>query len=352
MVAMADVCDIIAPAVERGFPAPYFGGKRHAARLVWQAIGENVQHYIEPFCGTAAVLLAVPARANRLETINDADGYVVNALRALKFAPDEVTEHADWPVSELDLHARHLALLSEAKPDVKRLMTDPYYYDARAAGWWIWGLGSCICGDWCHGAGAWTRERIMGEKSPAGAPGISLARPHLTCRNGVHVLPDRGWREAPRREFLLGWFRSIAARLERVRILCGDWRSVCTPSVLFCRRSRGITGLFLDPPYRRDNGRDPHLYATESDVALDAYSWAFEHGDDPRLRIVLAGWEGDVELPPGWRLVRWNKPGGYSAMGGPDTQRLERLWLSPHCLPVDQTPGVQLAWITQSGSAG
>lgn len=35
-------------------PFPYFGGKRRAASLVWEAIG-NVDHYVEPFCGSAAV---------------------------------------------------------------------------------------------------------------------------------------------------------------------------------------------------------------------------------------------------------------------------------------------------------
>lgn len=55
-------------------PFSYFGGKRHAAARIWSAIG-NVAHYVEPFCGSAAVLLARPSTPHR-ETINDADGMV------------------------------------------------------------------------------------------------------------------------------------------------------------------------------------------------------------------------------------------------------------------------------------
>ena len=53
-------------------PFYYFGGKSRAASQVWEALG-NPDHYIEPFCGSAAVLLARPNK-DRLETINDADG--------------------------------------------------------------------------------------------------------------------------------------------------------------------------------------------------------------------------------------------------------------------------------------
>lgn len=40
-------------------PFPYFGGKATIAPLVWEALGNPVR-YIEPFCGSAAVLLARP----------------------------------------------------------------------------------------------------------------------------------------------------------------------------------------------------------------------------------------------------------------------------------------------------
>ena len=41
-------------------PFPYFGGKRRAAPIIWAALGDP-GGYVEPFAGSAAVLLARPA---------------------------------------------------------------------------------------------------------------------------------------------------------------------------------------------------------------------------------------------------------------------------------------------------
>jgi DNA adenine methylase len=40
-------------------PFPYFGGKSKIAGAVWQRFGD-VQNYVEPFCGSATMLLARP----------------------------------------------------------------------------------------------------------------------------------------------------------------------------------------------------------------------------------------------------------------------------------------------------
>ena len=54
-------------------PFPYFGGKRRAAPIIWQALGDP-SGYVEPFAGSAAVLLARPPfKGRRTETLNDAD---------------------------------------------------------------------------------------------------------------------------------------------------------------------------------------------------------------------------------------------------------------------------------------
>ena len=104
-------------------PFPWFGGKRRVADTVWSALG-NVDHYVEPFAGSAAVLLARP-HVGRCETINDADSMVSNFWRALKAAPDEVAAHCDWPVLETDLHARHLWLIGRRESLTEKLVADP-----------------------------------------------------------------------------------------------------------------------------------------------------------------------------------------------------------------------------------
>ena len=73
-------------------PFPWFGGKAPVAAQVWEALG-NVDHYLEPFFGSGAVLLARP-HAPRLETVNDLDGFLANFWRAVRAAPDEVAHHA------------------------------------------------------------------------------------------------------------------------------------------------------------------------------------------------------------------------------------------------------------------
>ena len=104
-------------------PFPWFGGKSAVADLVWQGLGD-VDNYIEPFFGSGAVLFLRPRGAGRVETVNDADGFVANFWRALQRDADAVAYHADNPVNEVDLHARHIWLIGERERITERLMGD------------------------------------------------------------------------------------------------------------------------------------------------------------------------------------------------------------------------------------
>lgn len=284
-------------------PFPYFGGKRRAADLVWSALG-NVDHYVEPFAGSAAVLLARP-HAGRCETINDADAMLANFWRAVAADPAAVARHADWPVNETDLHARHRWLIGQRESLAAMLDADPLAFDARVAGWWVWGL-SCWIGDgWCK-----TSTRTI---PFLGNTGMGIHS------QGHTPLVD------------------LATRLRGVRVACGDWRRVVSRTVLF--PSSGTTGVFLDPPYT-DGRMEYAAGGGGGDVATAAREWAAEHGSDPRLRIVLAGYEGEHAMPRGWRSVAWRAGGaGYVARDGErHNQKRERLWLSPHCLGDDALP--------------
>ncbi len=134
-------------------PFPYFGGKSRVADLVWSRLGE-VDNYVEPFAGSSAVLLRRP-EPGKIETINDANHYVVNFWRAVKRDPAAVAEHADHPVTEADLHARHryLCLGRPAEKFRRSIETDPEYCDAKFAGWWVWGQCCWIGGGWCDATG-------------------------------------------------------------------------------------------------------------------------------------------------------------------------------------------------------
>ncbi|HET8777945.1 MAG TPA: DNA adenine methylase [Candidatus Limnocylindria bacterium] len=171
-------------------PYPWFGGKRRIASLFWERVGD-VPNYIEPFYGSGAVLLGRP-HAPRVETVNDLDAYICNFVRAVQQDPDAVAYYADSPVNETDLHARHQWLVTAGKKLVDRLLEDPEYFDAKVAGWWVWGLCLWIGSGWCAEPG-WRGRGNAGRRSRginAGAivesagPVDWMPRPDLSAPNG------------------------------------------------------------------------------------------------------------------------------------------------------------------------
>ena len=97
--------------------------------------------------------------------------------------------------------------------------------------------------------------------------------------------------------------------------------------------------MLLDPPYSAPRTSD--LY-THDGLATQAVSrWCLEHGTDPKLRIVLCGYEGEHDLP-GWTVIPWKAQGGYGHQAQATANlnhHKERLWLSPNCItPTETTP--------------
>lgn len=306
-------------------PFVWFGGKRKVAHIVWEALG-NVDHFVEPFFGSGAVLLNRP-HAAKCETVNDADGLLANFWRAVSLDPEAVAHHAANPVNEADLHARHLWLVN-AKPDItERLMGDPEYFDTKAAGWWVWGVNCWIGSGFCSGDGPWVSIDGVFQKADTGK-GVNRQLPHLGNEGRGTVRSIAG----DRKEFLRGWFCDLAARLQHVRVACGDWSRVCGPSVT--RSAGGICGIFFDPPYDLDMRTT--VYANESNCARDVLAWCEANGNDPALRIVLAGYDGEHNHleQHGWRVHAWKTSGGFGGGRGgrgDENASKERLWFSPHC---------------------
>ncbi len=311
-------------------PFPWFGGKSPVADAVWAALGD-VKNYVEPFFGSGAVLFLRPDGVGDIETVNDADGLLANFWRALQRESDAVAEYADWPVNEADLHARHIWLIGERERITDRLCGDPEFYDAKAAGWWVWGQCCWIGSGWCSGRGPWTSENgEMVMRNPG--QGVNRQLPHLG---------DPGKERLPWLKSYLGEF---AARLRRVRVCCGDWARVCGPSVTF---RHGLTGVFLDPPYADSATRTKGLYANDCEqVAHAVRKWAIEQGANPLMRIVLAGYEGEHEMPSTWCVQEWEAVGGYGLIAESDeatgraNKGRERLWFSPACVKVVDEQGL------------
>ena len=172
-------------------PFPYFGGKRTVASLVWPRLGD-VRNYIEPFCGSAAMLLCRP-HAPQIETINDIDCMVANFWRATQHNPEMVASWADWPVSEADLHARHrwLVGLGRSRKASRRVMAfrrrmreDPDFCDAKIAGWWCWGACMWIGGAWCAQRASGPKQQLPRVDGDKCGVGVHRKRPALADGNG------------------------------------------------------------------------------------------------------------------------------------------------------------------------
>jgi hypothetical protein len=327
-------------------PFPYFGGKRRAAPRIWQALGDP-SGYVEPFAGSAAVLLARPSfKGRRVETLNDADGWLVNTWRAIQLSPDAVAAAAWGPVAEIDYHARLAWLQERRTPDlVAWLEGDPEAHDAKAAGWWLYVL-ACGIGD-PFGPGPWRVVDGHLRKVGNAGRGVNRELPHLgDAGRGVNRelphLGDAGQgvnRELPHlgdagQGQLRAYMQALAERLHRVRITCGSWERVVKPSVT--RSGTGGDGsraVFLDPPYATSGD----LYAhAGGDVAVGVREWCTAA---PReLRIILCGYddEHDALLAHGWSVTEGKAGRGAGYSVNPTNGRRERLWLSPACIGTEQ----------------
>lgn len=265
---------------------PYFGGKRRAAAQVWDALG-TVDRYIEPFFGSGAVLLGAPVRP-KSELVNDLSHHVANLWRALQHNPAEVWRVASAPCSEVELKARAKWLKAWNPPD----FSDLDAHDAHAAGVWLW----FVCAD--IGAGP---ENPQLQRNGSG--------------RGVKALGFNEHREA-----------EIVERIKRIEVLCGDW-SRCVTSAALGGGLKPRVGVFLDPPY--GSGIVPYDDQTGT-VARDVWEWAIANGNNPQLRIVVAGYDDGRALPDGWTAVERVEQGGYGSNNG--NRFRERLWRSPHCV--------------------
>jgi hypothetical protein len=333
-------------------PFPYFGGKSTVAPLIWERLGADVSNYCEPFFGSGAVLLSRPRLPDTvIETVNDKDGFVCNVFRAIRDDPATVARYADHMVNENDLHARHLWLVERKDALISRLEADPDYYDAKIAGWWVWGISCWIGGEFCSGKGPWRAiedangifnlvhlgdagrgvNRRLVYLGDAGR-GVNRRLVHLgDAGRGHEICPQCG-------EGLCGlyqWMEALAQRLRRVRVCCGDWSRIMGPTPTW---KQGLTGIYLDPPYSAEAGRDTVYSCDDMTVAHDVRKWCLENGDNPLLRIALSGYvgEGHEALEAvGWDVVDWKAHGGYGTQGngrGRENSNKERIWFSPHAL--------------------
>jgi len=298
-------------------PFCYFGGKGSVAHLVWEALG-NPSHYIEPFFGSGAVLLARP-NDDGCETVNDKDGFIANVWRSLQKDPDEVAKWCDWPVNHVDLNCRRKKLIANEARLVENLVADDDFCDPKLAGYWIW-AASCWIGS------GLTQPDAIPHISHAGK-GVHAQIPHIGD-SGMGV-------QEPYNIGLYKWFRKLSERLRRVRVVCGDWTRVCGGN---WQDKMGTCGVYFDAPYTNE-GRDSDIYHHDSgSLAPAIIEWSAKRGAMKDYRIVISGYEEYAPLlKHGWCKSHWSAAGGYGNTGGKQetnqnqNRHRETLYFSPNC---------------------
>ncbi len=90
-------------------PVPYFGSKGRLADAIVAAFPDHT-HYVEPYSGSLAVLLAKPPSV--METANDLDGDLVHFWKVLRDRPDDLAR-----VCALTPHSRAEHLEAYDRPD-------------------------------------------------------------------------------------------------------------------------------------------------------------------------------------------------------------------------------------------
>lgn len=291
--------DVLPPTTVKTPLPRYMGSKARIAADVWLRFGD-ITHYVEPFAGSAAVLFARPGRRTGYrETINDASGLIVNALRSCRNHPTVVAEWVKRPGSTLDLEAAWRASHDAADDLPAKLRADPYWCDPDLGGMFVYGAGWVI--------------NVSAFLSPSHRPGRPLSA--ASALSGATVDPDEA-------------LRLVAARLRRCVILCGDWAGPVTDASVGATDSGWSqrVGVFMDPPYDLSQ-RHGNLYHVDDDgtAARAAVEWARVKAEDSRWRIAVCGQAGEHSslVEDGWEELAWSSTSG--------SRHLERVWFSPGC---------------------
>lgn len=246
-------------------PFAYYGGKTTLAPQIAELLPEH-EHYVEPFAGSLAVLLA--KKPSRAETVNDLDGDLVTFWRVLRDRPEDLER-----ACALTPHARAEFELS------KDLACDDL---ERARRVWV---------------------RLTQSRSQSMKPtGWKFSKNPLARTIDLSYFVER--------------IDSCAARLSSVSIESRD-----ALDVIRDYGSEPSACLYVDPPYlgstRATNYR-VEMAADDAHVALaDALN-------ECEAAVVLSGYDAPLyaDLFQGWQ--RLNLQGATTLSG--DTDRVEVLW--------------------------
>ena len=259
-------------------PFAYYGGKTTLAPQIAALLPEH-EHYVEPFAGSLAVLLA--KKPSRAETVNDIDGDLMTFWRVLRDRPTELER-----VCSLTPHSRaELVVASDldVEDDLERArrvfvrLTQSRSHSMKQTGWWY-------------------GKKLTSRQPPVGH---------------IHTLAAR--------------LIDCANRLARVSLETCDALDVIRdygtePSVC----------IYADPPYVGSTRATNYGIEMTTDTQHEAFAQVCH---DAKASIVISGYDSDLyaDLFTDWHRHEIKAPTTLSG----DTDRVEVLW-SNRPFPIHQ----------------
>lgn len=261
-------------------PFAYFGGKMRAAEKIIPLLPAH-GHYVEPFAGSLAVLLAKPRSS--METVNDLDRHLMTFWRVLREQPDE------------------LALQMALTPHSRAEHQDAYRLDE-------------IDGDDLERA---RRVWVMLSQGRGGTMRRTGWRFYAKPSGSSFAMPD----------YLVAYVERVppcADRLAGVSLECRD-----ALEVIADYGQHADVLLYVDPPYLGSTRSANYAHEMTSEEDHRKLAEALHAA---RAAVVLSGYASqlyDGDLYPDWHRVEfpaWTGNGIRDGRTKVDGDRLEVLW--------------------------
>lgn len=255
-------------------PVPYFGGKITLAPVIAALLPEH-EHYVEPYCGSLAVLLA--KRPSDHETVNDLDAILMTFWRVLREQPDEL--------------ARACALTPHSRTE-QQAAYEPADSDLETA----------------------RRVFVRLTQGRAGTLRRTGWRHYVKTNGGATSMPD----------YLTGYVDRMAPAADRLARVSLE----SMPAIDLIAKYGADPGvlLYVDPPYLGSTrGRSYDGYQHEMRAEADHRELA-DVLHAARAAVVLSGYPSDLydlELYAGWHR---HTIAASTGQGGTWAKRTEVLW--------------------------
>jgi DNA adenine methylase len=251
-------------------PFAYYGGKTTLADRIVAQLPPH-EHYVEPFGGSLAVLLA--KSTSRMETVNDLDPDLMTWWRVLRDRPGELIRAcAMTPHSR----AEYLEAYADSDDELER---------ARRA---------------------WVR--------------LAQGRTGTLRRTGWRYYVNPSGSSASMPGYLTGYVDRMAATAERLSAVTLECRPALEVIEAFGQHEDLL--LYVDPPYLGSTRARNYGHEMTSETEHRALATALRAA---RSAVVLSGYDSPLyaELYDGWEVSRMNTMTGQARE---DSDRTEVLW--------------------------